>query len=63
MTRPGNDSIPGKCGTFGTEKCPVATTTQSNVSVLSLWSGKCSTVTENLPEALSYATWRTAVLN
>ena len=26
-TRPGKVSMPAKCGTFGTEKCPVATTT------------------------------------
>ena len=45
--------MPGNCGTFGTEKWPVATTTQSNVSVCSVRSDSLSTVTENLPEFLS----------
>ena len=45
--------MPVKYGTFGTEKCPVATTTQSNVSLRNVSSLNRSTVTENLPEVLS----------
>ena len=45
--------MPGNCGTFGTEKWPVATTTQSNVSVWRVWSFNRSKVSENLPVFLS----------
>jgi hypothetical protein len=49
MMRPGNRSNPSKDGTFGVEKCPVATMTLSNSSVLVWPSSMVCTVTANFP--------------
>ena len=47
--RPGNWSNPSNDGMFGVEKCPVATTTWSNSSVLVRPSSLFWTVTANFP--------------
>ena len=47
--RPGNWSNPSNDGMFGVEKCPVATMTLSNSSVLVRSSSRVCTVTANFP--------------
>ena len=47
--RPGNWSNPSNDGMFGVEKCPVATMTLSNSSVLVRPSSLVCTVTANFP--------------